>query len=463
MIIKTFEEYDKKNIDIIIPAATFKEDTIPLKRKEYLINCPQCLDGLKVYAIATTVYNDFSHLEETINSVLDQEAPNSPILYVIKDASRVPGCLEILSKCVMNHRPEVKSSIKVVYKHQPDTGMYDGLNEAFNEIERHNIKGNSVMTYINADDILHHDALKSVEEAIHETGAEWVTGKPHNIDISGKTISTVDHDIVFSSRDIAAGKHKGVKGYPFIQQEGTFWTLGLYRDSGRLDSRLKLAGDFELWTRFAQKSHLLTIQRPLASFRKRPGQKSEDIHRYYMELKNIEDNLTKAKKDHEDDKQYTNTERDYLEGFRYTKKTTSPMVEYVYYHFQANESRVITFSKISTHFNSEEMVGKSMLNIDTNLTPSSIHNIMMCNPQAVVDMLIENKIWLFNATIAAHILNKQPWNAEAYRNQTDFTKQLNLFFNIESGEQQALEVLLNIADSRLIAKRYLITHKPPRP
>ena len=50
-----------------------------------------------------------------------------------------------------------------------------------------------------------------------------------------------------------------------------FWRKTLFEKVGKLDTSYKLAGDFELWTRFAEYSPLTAVDIPLAAFRRRKG------------------------------------------------------------------------------------------------------------------------------------------------------------------------------------------------
>jgi hypothetical protein len=61
----------------------------------------------------------------------------------------------------------------------------------------------------------------------------------------------------------------------WVQQESTFWRRRLWDKAGAaLDTRLKVANDFELWVRFFRHAELHTANRPLGCFRIRAGQRS---------------------------------------------------------------------------------------------------------------------------------------------------------------------------------------------
>ena len=75
----------------------------------------------------------------------------------------------------------------------------------------------------------------------------------------------------------------------FIQQESTFWRRSLWeRAGGYIDTSFELAGDFELWARFYQKTDLFAIQTPLGGFRLHADQKTgQHMERYLLEAQQV--------------------------------------------------------------------------------------------------------------------------------------------------------------------------------
>jgi hypothetical protein len=73
-----------------------------------------------------------------------------------------------------------------------------------------------------------------------------------------------------------------------IQQESTFWARGLLAsiDLEAL-SRCRLAGDYYLWTRFAERADLRVVQSYLGGFTYHPGQQSEAIDAYNREAREL--------------------------------------------------------------------------------------------------------------------------------------------------------------------------------
>jgi hypothetical protein len=82
---------------------------------------------------------------------------------------------------------------------------------------------------------------------------------------------------------LAAGLADGIH-WPFVQQESTFWRKRLWDHAEGLDTALRLAGDWDLWARFARLSPLVHVHRQLGAFYVRPGQQSANIEHYRLEM-----------------------------------------------------------------------------------------------------------------------------------------------------------------------------------
>lgn len=229
--------------------------------------------------IVTTIYEDTSFFGETLDSIFGQECPSCGIVYLIKDASKSNVCHNFIQEYLAEKEIE-SCRITIAYLSKPDSGMYEGLQTAFELIKRIQPADSSIMTYINADDRLMPWSTRIADNLITRSGIHWLTGSTNVIDESGDTIFS--HKVLFNVDEIRAGLNLG-RVLPFIQQEGTFWTFFLYSRCKGINSALKLAGDFDLWRQFAAIETLVTVDKCLGAFRKRAGQKSGDIKSYYKE------------------------------------------------------------------------------------------------------------------------------------------------------------------------------------
>lgn len=234
----------------------------------------------KLIFIVTTIFNDTSFYRKTLESVWNQEDAKLPVVYLVKDASTSTDCIDLLKEYIKHNIP-IPEKFTCMYWHKPDKSMYEGLRQAFEFIQSIELHDKTVTTYINADDVLMPYSSRIASDACKYNNIEWLTGPSRVINEEDSVLCT--NQAIFSSKDILNHINDGRSG-PFIQQEGTYWTLGLYKQSKGFNSNLKLAGDYDLWQKFAKLTDIFTLDKPLGSFRKRKGQKSENILNYYQEL-----------------------------------------------------------------------------------------------------------------------------------------------------------------------------------
>src|SRR5262249_7934898 len=70
----------------------------------------------------------------------------------------------------------------------------------------------------------------------------------------------------------------------YIQQESTFWRRSLWqRTGGRLDTKYRMAGDFDLWARFFEQAELYSVDVPIGCFRRHDDQRTSTSFANYLE------------------------------------------------------------------------------------------------------------------------------------------------------------------------------------
>lgn len=192
------------------------------------------------------------YIEQTLRSVLDQEYPN--LEYIVIDGGSTDGTQQIIER--------YKSRL-AYYVSEPDKGMYDALRKGFARA------AGDVLGWINADDIYMPWTLKTVNDVFTKfPEMQWLGGKYSFLNEDGTLAQIFPKTSIRCQKDIRNGWcREGVLGP--LQQESMFWRRELYTQSGGLDTSYKYAGDFELWTRFANYAQLTKIDIPLAAFRKR--------------------------------------------------------------------------------------------------------------------------------------------------------------------------------------------------
>ena len=233
------------------------------------------LSSLPLISIITVVFNGEKYLEETIQSVINQTYPN--VEYIIIDGGSTDGTLDIIKKY------EDKIDYWVSEK---DDGMYEAIHKGFM------LSTGEIYSWLNADDKYYPWTLVTVSKIFQKKSyVKWLTGIPSHINKYSELIN-VEHPKYYFQYFIKKGYYRG-DYLGFIQQESTFFRSSLYKKHP-LNPKLKLAGDYNLWLKFASSERLFTVKTILASFRIHQNQKSDDIDRYYNEC-NIVSKNTKVK------------------------------------------------------------------------------------------------------------------------------------------------------------------------
>jgi len=231
--------------------------------------------------IVTPVRNCTQYIDDAIWSIVSQSGDIS-VRYHIQDGNSTDGTQQKIAaweEKLLKFSAILPAKIHFSWESSADSGMYDGICKGFKHMD---IPPNAFMTWLNADDML----FQGVLDAIARLGrtlpyVRWITGyhmylMPHGATTAGK-------DQLFPREVIAAGLAEGAH-WRFIQQEGTFWRKNLWDKVGGLNTSFRLAGDWDLWRRFAQQVPLVYTPRQFGAFRKRPGQQTVVLSAYYDEM-----------------------------------------------------------------------------------------------------------------------------------------------------------------------------------
>lgn len=233
--------------------------------------------------ITTPCLNSISTIDRTILSIVTQ-AGDFFVRYHVQDGGSTDGTLERLAwwrrRLASEAFPIQCLGIEFTFASAPDKGMYDALCTGFSAMR---IPANSFMTWINADDMLAQGALAfvaNVERQFPPQQVSWVGG--------ATSVIRDDTPILLSDNPIPkaalkAGLCDGVHWH-FLQQEGTFFRRWLWAaiNPDQTIRPMKLAGDWNLWRLFAERSSLVQTKFVLGSFRIQEGQLSARMYEKYM-------------------------------------------------------------------------------------------------------------------------------------------------------------------------------------
>jgi glycosyltransferase involved in cell wall biosynthesis len=120
-------------------------------------------------SIVTVSYNAVSTIEQTIQSVLNQNYDN--IEYVVIDGQSTDGTREIIEK--------YKDRLDY-YVSEPDNGIYDAMNKGVK------IATGDIIAFLNADDWYEKDVVSAVSQKFIYSDADIVYGDTNIIDKNGK-------------------------------------------------------------------------------------------------------------------------------------------------------------------------------------------------------------------------------------------------------------------------------------
>ena len=202
-------------------------------------------------SIVTPSYNQGRYIEQTIQSVLDQQYPN--LEFIIIDGGSTDEAPQIIKK----YEKHLKYWVS-----EKDQGQSDAINKGLLHCT------GKVFNWLNSDDLLVSDSLTQIGESFMDDGIDILTGKEIHFGIGQEDLKY--GSIIFSELEMNL-----VSGV--IYQPSTFWRMDVLKRLLPLHETLHYLMDTDLWIRYVLAygtKGIKKIEAPLAKFRVHPEAKS---------------------------------------------------------------------------------------------------------------------------------------------------------------------------------------------
>lgn len=206
-------------------------------------------------SIVTPSYNQAHFIEQTIQSVLNQDYPNLEFLVI--DGGSKDGTVETLKKY----------ETFLTWVSEPDSGQSNAINKGFKLVT------GEIVAFLNSDDLYEPGVLHLVGNyfATHPE-AMWLTGKCVNVDETGKEIRSIIRK--YKNFWLHWRNYHVLQVLNYISQPATFWRREALQKIGDLDESLHYAMDYDYWLRLGKYYPLHVFDGNLACFRIHRASKS---------------------------------------------------------------------------------------------------------------------------------------------------------------------------------------------
>ena len=203
-------------------------------------------------SIITVVYNGAEHLEETIQSVLEQTYPH--VEYIVVDGGSTDGSVEI----IRSYDAAIDWWVS-----EPDKGIYQAMNKGLARAS------GDLINFLNADDYLLPESLKHVATACQEEQADVYYGNQLFLwEVNGERL----HKRCIPNLQLMEKKMG-------LFHQACFVRRAVFEELGAFDESFSIAGDYEFMLRaFLAKSRFAHVNAYLSAFRL--GGKSASYKRY---------------------------------------------------------------------------------------------------------------------------------------------------------------------------------------
>lgn len=197
---------------------------------------------MNLVSIITPSFNQARYLEQTLQSVLEQDYPN--IEYLVVDGASTDGSVEIIKKY---------ADKLFWWVSEKDSGQADAINKGLARA-----KG-EIVAWLNSDDYYLPGAVSSAVKVFEENPeAVLVYGNMLAVDEKGKPFNTLTYKQL-SLQDLLC--------FQIIGQPAVFFRRDVLEKTGLLDSTFHFLLDHHLWIRIAHHGKILHVNQTWAAAR----------------------------------------------------------------------------------------------------------------------------------------------------------------------------------------------------
>ncbi len=180
-------------------------------------------------SIITPSYNQVRYLEDTIQSVLQQDYPN--LEYIVVDGGSTDGSLEVIER----YKDKLAWWVS-----EPDQGQADAINKGFRKAS------GEIIAWLNSDDLYLPGAISSAVELFQENPTLGVIyGDAVSADADGRLLNELRFSN-WGTRDFLQ--------FNIICQPAVFMKRSIVEKIGYLDASFHFFLDHQLWIRLSRET-----------------------------------------------------------------------------------------------------------------------------------------------------------------------------------------------------------------
>ena len=204
--------------------------------------------------IVTPSYNQAAFLEQTIQSVLDQDYPN--LEYFVVDGGSTDGSKEIIEK----YADRIDWWVS-----ETDMGQAEAINKGFDRAT------GDYIAWLNSDDLY--------QSGVIEAAVKVLEANPDACLVYGDVVSIDENGLPFNIMAYGDWELKDLMSFNIIGQPGVFMRRSALLKAGNLDLSYRFLLDHHLWLRVAQYGKMIHVAELYASARMHPGAKNVALAR----------------------------------------------------------------------------------------------------------------------------------------------------------------------------------------